>query len=212
MLNMGYAGFERIFSLDDDSKISIQLKYLIPDMTEIQSNSKGEFIGFKQGKTTLNRAKSVIITNEKEGDNYYGISRHESCIETWESHKGTNTSLNTYQNTMAKVIPILKYPQGKSKKADGQEVDNGQVAVDMAKALSKGGGGFAVMPNKQDPAVLQLMKNNSSVSDASSWQLDKLDLASSQAGDYLSSMNYYDKLYCRGWLVNQRLKPMAIGL
>jgi hypothetical protein len=203
MLSMGYSGWEKVFQ-PSDGKIIVDLKYLLPDMTDILTGDKGEFIGLKQKDVILEREKSMIITNQKEGDNYYGVSRHENIEKQYNDWKDTNQRLADYQTNSSKIIPTMHYPTGKSKKRTGDLEENHILAARAAKHMANGNP--VILPNQINPAFESMLRSGQlgNPKDYMAWRIDFIEMSGGKGEDYLGTLRYYDSLFARGWLVPER--------
>jgi hypothetical protein len=208
-LAMGFAGFEKVWTLEDGRMVLSKLKPLLPEITQVLVDSKGNFRGLRNlppsgpSRDILGN-KAFLYTYDGEYGNYYGRSRHENVRVAWSQAMQTAERMAQYQKKIAGVIAQLHYPEGTSRDAAGVERSNDWIAQQILEAVSMGRS--VRFPNLfasiEDPATA------ADLAGKSQWVLSQFDLGGTDySPGLLNSLAYYDKLLFRGWL-----RPERVGL
>jgi hypothetical protein len=208
-LAMGFAGFEKVWTLSGDRVTLSKLKPLLPELTQILIDATGNFRGFRNQPPgapprDIPAAKAFLYTYDGECGNLYGRSRHENVRATYCQATQTAERMAQYQKKVAGVIAQLHYPEGTSRDAAGAERSNDWIAQQILEAVSMGRS--VRFPNLfasiDDPATA------ADLAGKSQWVLSQFDLGGTDySPGLLNALAYYDKLLFRGWL-----RPERVGL
>jgi len=208
-LSMGFAAFEKVWVLVEGRMVLDKLKPLLPEITQILVDRRGNFRGFRNQSPNgdphdVLGNKAFLYTYDGECGNYYGRSRHENVRVAWSHAMQTAERMAQYQKKIAGVIAQLHYPEGTSRDAAGAERSNDWIAQQILEAVSMGRS--VRFPNLfasiEDPATA------ADLAGKSQWVLSQFDLGGTDySPGLLNSLAYYDKLLFRGWL-----RPERVGL
>lgn len=200
--DFGFVPFEKVFRIDAKTGWVTyhKLKYLIPEKTRVLlDKTTGGFAGLKQGDVTLPPEKCLVYTYDKEGDDYYGQPLLANAIDPWNAWTHTFRKMGLYTSIAAGAIPLIEYPVGSSRNAQGQETSNYEVAQAVARKLSQG---YAVtMPN----TLAEHAPANAGIDPRhfKAWQISFIE--SGQHGDELIALlRHNETLMLRGYLVPER--------
>jgi hypothetical protein len=204
----GFQTFEKVWGVDvvDGAQRIVykKLKPLNGQITKIVIDKQtGAFLGLRQNDNTLNLDNSFLYTYDGEPGNYYGRSRHENIRESaWFLSQELDIKTRNYLKKISSIIPILRYPQGLSKDAQGKEESNFKIAQAILQQLGESGG--IAMPQKFEKWADSLMQKGMDIEKLSSWQLDFLETKGQHTTGLVNLMKYYDANILRGWLVPER--------
>jgi hypothetical protein len=205
-LEYGWAGFEKIWRIQNGRRVLARLKPLLWDCTDILVDEHGNVAGLlnrPEGEepVLLTAGKFFLFSYDGEAGNPYGRSRHENIREAWSESEQIRQRLAQYMRKVAGIVVQLHYPEGTSRDAAGAERPNQWLGQQVLDAVSAGRSvmfpnGFA---SASDPRLAYELAGKSP------WQLSTL-----QAGgtDHAPGMKlvleYYDALIFRGWLRPER--------
>jgi hypothetical protein len=216
-LEFGWAGFEKIWQVQNGRRVLKRLKPLLWDCTSILVDDHGNPAGLLNRPTpstgsgqvgsapvVLSRAKYFLYSYDGEAANPYGRSRHENIRQAWSESEQIRQRLAQYMKKVSGIVVQLHYPEGTSRDAAGAERPNqwlGQQVLDSVSA-----GRSVMFPNgfasSNDPRLAYELAGKSP------WQLSTLE---AQGADHAPGMKlvleYYDALIFRGWL-----RPERVGL
>jgi len=203
-LDYGWAPFEKVWALDADGRLIIdKMKPLTVDNTKIVvEKGSGAFGGLCQGKVTLPVQNSFVFSHDMECGNHYGRSL---MLNIEKSHKdwGTaNEKRAKFSSKVAGVIPILEYPEGKSRDENGSVIDNYQIAEKLLAALGSGNG--IAMPNTLSRFAVDMAQAGVPMDKIKSWHLQLLETRGDHAAGFIVQMKHFESLMLRGWLVPER--------
>jgi hypothetical protein len=208
-LAVGFAGFEKVWEVDGKRMVLSKLKPLLPEITRILVDPKGNFRGLRNqppgdAPRDIPLRKSFLYTYDNECGNLYGRSRHENVRVTYCQAMQTAERMAQYQKKIAGVIAQLHYPEGTSRDAAGVERSNDWIAQQILEAVSMGRS--VRFPNLfasiDDPATA------ADLAGKSQWVLSQFDTGGTDySPGLMNSLAYYDKLLFRGWL-----RPERVGL
>lgn len=203
-LDYGFAAFEKVWVARPDGKWGYaKIKPLMPELTEILvDKDTGAFLGLKQDNITLPENKSFLFTNDLEAGELHGRARHENCRVVWSQWKDILTKTSQYVNKSSGVIPMIEYPEGQSKDATGQQVDNFQHAKRMLAELGRGHGVY--MPNTLAQFAEDLVRQGVDIAQLKAWHISFLEAKSAHGAEFVEMMRHLESLMMRGWLVPER--------
>ncbi len=202
-LDFGWAGFEKVFDFRDGKIILRKLKPLLHDITNIRiEKDTGQFAGFKQHdasgqKIELPVEKSLLFTNDREGDNYYGRARLENLRETWSWWRQANNGAARYDRKIAGVMPVVHYPPGKSTDKSGVQRDNYEIASLLLGSIAAGKGIAA--PNDYQKAL-----DESDGPERRQWIIELLEDKGGRQPTFSDRLRYLDSQKFRGYLRPER--------
>lgn len=204
-LAMGWSGFEAIYEVNRQGYlVPSRLKYLLPELTEIQVTDKGQIAGLKQGDgVEIGPGKALVYTNDRDGDYYYGRSRHENCRRAWSNWMVDDDNLGRLGSKASSIIPYIGYPNGVGKDANGADQSNFSMAMGVAQGMASGRP--VVYPNL---ATLDEgdLRNIPELAKASLWSIGTIDMGDAGGAQQalLDVLAYRDKLMARGWMIPER--------
>lgn len=206
-LDYGFAGWEKVFqvaTVNGQQRIVIdKLKPLLVDSTAIQVNKiTGAFAGFKQKDIMLGPEKCLLFTHDKEAGDLYGRSRNENCRKVWAAWEETLDKIGAQVRKASGTTPVLEYPEGRSRDADGSKVDNYDIAVGILRNLSVGMG--VVMPNTIARWAHELVQRGIDPTKIKAWTLQFLETATGHVAEWTGTLEHLEKQIARGWLVPER--------
>jgi hypothetical protein len=205
-LEYGWAGFEKVWRIQNGRRVLARLKPLLWDCTDILVDEHGNVAGLvnrPEGEepVLLTAGKYFLYSYDGEAGNPYGRSRRENIREAWSESEQIRQRLAQYMRKVAGIVVQLHYPEGTSRDAAGADRPNQWLGQQVLDAVSAGRSvmfpnGFA---SASDPRMAYELAGKSP------WQLSTL-----QAGgtDHAPGMKlvleYYDALIFRGWLRPER--------
>ena len=204
-LEFGWRPFEKVWEVNNGQVILTRLKPLLPDFTYLQVDAHGNFAGIVQMEVRLPVDKAFIYTYDGEAGNLYGRSRHENARQAWSCWQQVDDRTAQLATKVSAIIPLVHYPIGQSRDANGQQRDNGDLADVILNGLGSGRG--VKLPNlfasTEDPRL------SAELAGKSSWMVSFLEAAN--AAHNLTGLTerqrYYDALMFRAWL-----RPERVGL
>ncbi|MGD0138354.1 MAG: hypothetical protein ABSD28_05715 [Tepidisphaeraceae bacterium] len=205
-LEFGWAGFEKIWEIQNGRRILARLKPLLWDCTDILLDEHGNPAGLLNrppgsAPVVLTAGKYFLYSYDGEAANPYGRSRHENVRQAWSESEQIRQRLAQYMKKVSGIVVQLHYPEGTSRDTAGAERPNqwlGQQVLDSVSA-----GRSVMFPNgfasTSDPRMAYELAGKSP------WQLSTLG---AQGADHAPGMKlvleYYDALIFRGWLRPER--------
>jgi hypothetical protein len=205
-LEFGWAGFEKIWEIQNGRRILARLKPLLWDCTDILLDEHGNPAGLLNrppgnAPVVLTAGKYFLYSYDGEAANPYGRSRHENIRQAWSESEQIRQRLAQYMKKVSGIVVQLHYPEGTSRDTAGAERPNqwlGQQVLDSVSA-----GRSVMFPNgfasTSDPRMAYELAGKSP------WQLSTLE---AQGADHAPGMKlvleYYDALIFRGWLRPER--------
>ena len=205
-LEFGWAGFEKIWEIQNGRRFLARLKPLLWDCTDILLDDHGNPAGLLNrppgtAPVVLAAGKYFLYSYDGEAANPYGRSRHENIRQAWSESEQIRQRLAQYMKKVSGIVVQLHYPEGTSRDTAGAERPNqwlGQQVLDSVSA-----GRSVMFPNgfasTSDPRMAYELAGKSP------WQLSTLE---AQGADHAPGMKlvleYYDALIFRGWLRPER--------
>ncbi len=198
-LDYGWAPFEKIYTLDDDGYYSLaRLKPLNVKLTEIDTEKNGDYTGLKQGKIELPAEKTWLFTHDGETGNLYGRSRHENIREhAWSPWINLIGKQGRVFEKLAAIVPIIRYPEGSSKDANGVTRSNYEIACGVLTNLMRGAG--VAMPNSLAPWADDLLRAGGDPAQLAAWMITFLEADGSAAAPTLAALQHFEDLMMYGW-------------
>ena len=200
-LRYGFQPFEVVWEADGSRWLPSKIRPLLPDLTKILIDDVGRFCGFKQNELTLDPINCLCYTHDREGDNFYGVSRHERAAIQYQRWMDTDDRAGAYHKKTAGVISQLHYPPGWSMDAAGRKRTNQEIAVEMMIRMADSQS--AIFPNEyargDDPLTAAQLAGKSQ------WAVSFLDPGGSNfAQGFIDERRYRDSLLLRSWLIPER--------
>ncbi len=138
-----------------------------------------------------------------ESANWYGRSRHENIREhAWWPWIQTAKNQTKYASKIAGVIPMIKYPIGTSRDANGSEQSNYDIAKAVLNNLGSGNG--VTMPQQLLPWVQELARTGIDPEKLAAWQISFMEPKGNHSMGFVNTLKHYEALILRGWLVPER--------
>lgn len=200
----GWQPFERVYAVQDGRIVCARFKPLLPDISNpLLDPDTLRLIGVENSGEKLSLREAAVFTYDTEGDDPYGRSIYENIrVDAWWPWKDASTKLAQYATKGAGVIPLIRYPMGRTSDAGGTEVDNSVNAANVLRTLGVGMG--VAMPNAIDPSYDDLLRGGANVQDLMAWQISFLETRSGVGGELIDAMRHYEKLIVRGMLQPER--------
>lgn len=200
----GWQPFERVYTIKDNRVVCSRFKPLLPDVSSpILDKDTYRLIGVENNGTKLSMREAALFSYDSECDDPYGRSIYENIrVDAWWPWKDASVKLAQYATKGAGVIPLIRYPMGRTNDSGGTEVDNSVNASNVLRTLGVGMG--VAMPNAIDPAYDDLLRGGANVQDLMAWQISFLETRSGVGGELIEAMRHYEKLIVRGMLQPER--------
>ena len=145
--------------------------------------------------TVLELERSLLISWEVEGTNWYGRPLMENARATYTAWDGANASATRYDNKVAGAHWIVHYPAGRTT-VDGVSTDNFTIASNILNALE--GTGSVAIPRTPVEYVEELK------ADKMGWEIELLSDSSPKQSSIIDRQNYLDKNFVRALLWPER--------
>jgi len=204
-LDYGWAPFEKVWSLDQEGRLVYRkLKPLLVDRTVILTDRiTGVFTGFRNIAVDLSSDCCFLFTYDKEAGNLYGRSRHENIrASAWTQWNTVMERYGKYITKVSGIIPMIRYPPGKSIDASGSEIDNFDIAK---KVLANLGSGLGVtMPNELMRWAEDAVKSGVDIAKLEAWIISFLEAKGNHGRQFNETLRHLESLMMRGWLVPER--------
>lgn len=204
----GWQSFEKVWeprTVDGATRwVYRKVKPLLPDRTSIVVDKEtGSFMGLKQDDTTIPPEKSFVFTVDPEGGDMYGRSVYENIRQTsWRGWTDTMEKLGRMMTKIAGIIMMVEYPEGKSKDASGQTIDNYDIACAVVREVAKGHA--IAMPNTLARHARTLAEKGIDVSKLKAWNFNFLETSSGHLAEMLQILTHFERLMVRGLLISER--------
>ena len=204
-LDYGWAPFEKVWGVSDGKFVYDKLKPLRVDITKpLEDKATGAFAGLTQGKAVVPVNKSFVYSYDSEAGNVYGRSRHENIRENaWFPWTEIAKRQHAYATKVAGVIPMIEYPEGKSRDKNGNDVDNFVLAQRVLAGLGKGDG--VAMPNIYSKNATDLARAGVSLDKLRAWNISFIETKGMHGDELTNMMRHKESLIMRGWLVPERV-------
>lgn len=205
-LEFGWAGFEKIWEIQNDRRILRRLKPLLWDCTDILVDDHGNACGLLnrppgQPPVVLRGEKYFLYTFDGEAGNPYGRSRHENVRQAWGQSEEIRQRLAQYMKKVAGIIVQLHYPEGTTRDSAGAERPNQWLGQQVLDAVSAGRS--VMFPNGF--ASTADLRTAYELAGKSPWQLSSFEAGGADHAPGIKLiLEYYDALIFRGWLRPER--------
>ena len=138
-LDYGWKGCEIVWGVDEDSGLLApeRIKPLAVDYTEIITDPQtGNYLGLRNSGVDLGWGKSLYFGNDVEDQDYYGRARNENIRENaWGPWLDLCLKQRNYFAKAAGVLPMVRYPKGMGRDANGNPVANHELAQKLVASL-----------------------------------------------------------------------------
>jgi len=207
-LDYGFQSFEKVWDVrmvDGSPRYVLRkLKPLVPDQIKVVLDKKyGNFAGLRQNEIHLLPNKCFHYIYDGEAGNYYGRSRHENIREhAWMPWVDIAKKQKQYAGKIAGVIPLIKYPIGKSMDATGTETSNYEIAKAILSSLGTGKG--VAMPQEIVAWARDLARQGVDPEAFAAWHISFLETKGQHATGFVNTLRHYESLILRGWIVPER--------
>lgn len=203
-LDYGYAAWEIVWDVVDGLIVPVEIA---PQLAErsvalVQANDPRSIAGAEFDRVRVPRAKTLWFAYDSEAGGFYGRARGENVRGVYAAWNDTLARLGRYTTKTAGVVPMVEYPEGKSRDRSGAEVDNFQIAEKVLGALGAGKG--VTMPNSLVAWADEAIRRGVDITKLKAWTISFLESSSGHGAEYVGAMRYFDSLLMRGWLVPER--------
>lgn len=198
-IDFGWQGWEKVFDVKDGLIVLKKLKPLLQDITDILIDpATGAFAGFQQrsGLTVLELERSLLISWQVEGTNWYGQPLLENARSTYIAWSGANDSATRYDTKVAGAHWIVHYPAGHTT-VDGALTSNVELATSILNALE--GTGSVAIPRTPVEYVEQMNEQS-----GPGWEIELLSDSSPKQSSIIQRQDYLDKNFVRALLWPER--------
>ena len=200
-LEFGWYAFEKIYDIRGGRIVLSRLKPLLPDLTEILVDGRGNFAGLKQADATLPPEKCFVHTYDGEAGHLHGRSRHENIRKRWSEWEAVAEKAGQYQKKVASIVCQVHYPQGTARDESGAEISNYSSALRIAEGVAAGKS--VVIPNLF--AAADDVSRAAELAGKSQYVLSFLDPGGTDfSSGFVEHLRYLDSLLFRGWLRPER--------
>jgi hypothetical protein len=161
-------------------------------------NSSGE-----KKPVTIGGDKVYCFSYDGECGNPYGRPRHANLLENglWDAIRTTEKRLAEFNAKTCGIIPMIKYPDGTSRDANGADRSNRDLAIELLASLQKGDP--TCWPNKAGSVNDPLLR--AKLSDQSDWTVEFMQTGPiNYAIGIIEQLRYRDMQKVRAWLRPER--------
>lgn len=208
MIDYGWRGIEICWKLGDDQYLEVDtFNSLLPDITYVEPDEEGNFVGFRQCYTSysgeikeveiLGAAKAMLFNQRQEGVNFYGESDLETIQETKRRYDFANDIAEEYDRKSAGSALIIEYPAGRTL-LNGVMTDNAEIARTL-QATIRSNGGISI-PRSVTGAIgnLSMGATANSLTNPEGWHIRLLESTGSSSAHLLSRAQHLETLMVRG--------------
>ena len=203
-LENGFSPFEKVFMQMPSGLIGYEkIKWLVPANTKILIEPNGDLAGLKQKDILIPASKAFVFVNEMQGDDWHGTSRHENVREgAWSAWVKLSLRLQQYAKKVAAIIPMISYPVGESRDANGSLESNFDLAMANVKSLFESEG--IAIPNDLNKFADEVIRSGFDPEKWEQWKIKIVEIKGNHMGDIIAGMKHMEALMMRGWLVPER--------
>lgn len=174
-----------------------RLKSLLQENTLVNMDSEYGFTGLQvmfPKPVTLPLVKSLILTNEKRGDNLFGRSIFCKVEHVYDLITQTTRNLQAFDAKRHGPRYVVHYPYGTTN-IKGVKKNNVEIADEMVHRLE----GYNVIALGHRPNTIASQMQRAQ----SDWGIEVLPMEN-VSGEFISQFMYFDKLLCRGFGIHER--------
>ena len=213
-LHYGFQPFEKVYKAKDGRQMLDKLKLLLVDITYVLlEKATGNFMGCTNGNrmlgfnigagsVTLPPEKVFWYTHNREGDYWYGESVMERARADYNLYNETAVKASNYYTGIAGAVPMIEYPEGESKNAAGQMVNNYLLATQVLQALKNAVG--VAYPGIQMAYMNTLATQGIEPKKLSAWHMDMFEATSSHGPEFEAGLAARNTSMIRAWLLPER--------
>jgi hypothetical protein len=214
----GWQAFELIFGVADSHVVVDRFKPLVPEITQVVTDKHGNYLGLWNGKSHshginfstgqdqkgvfLPAPKTLWVTNEKEGDNYYGESFMERARIDWEAYLKIRAKGDRYATTVSGPIPYVTFPDSESKDINGSSDASSLFAKQILDSLQAAVG--VAIPMIEHQWTQQAIESGVDPSKLRQWEIGFIEHNNKAGDEFLSFERARDVGKLRAWLVPER--------
>lgn len=203
-LEFGCKQFEQVLGIVDGYMSLVRLKPLLPDFTLILLDEHGNFDGLSQAGVTLEAANAFVCTYGREGDNWYGRSRHEDCRRAWSNWLADSDNLYRLGTKAASIIPHIGYPPSPQvQDGTGKTVTAYEQAMTIAAGMTAGRA--VAYPNLANLEIDDI-RSRPEMAKSSLWNIGTIDMGDSGPAQLalINQLRYWDVQMVRAWRKPER--------
>lgn len=203
-IEFGCSCFEIVWGIRDGYDVPVRLKPLLRELCEIQTDKvTGAFAGVKNRNVHLLPDECLVISHDSEAGDLNGRSRLENVREyAWWPWVKTLDRTGKYTTKAAGIIPLIRYPAGRSLDASGTEVDNSEIAKRIIDRLDTGNG--IIMPQELAKWAEALIQNGVDATKIAAWSIEFVEANTSHGDELTGILGKFESLAMRGLLVPER--------
>ena len=196
-VDFGWQPFEVVWSLQEGQVAPVKVKPLLQENVEVLVTEYGSFYGLDMSddEVVLTGMDALVVTVNKEGDNYYGAGYMANAEEAWLASKQISSASNIYDKKIAGAHWVIYFPDGRSKH-NGEDKDNSEIAKALLTNLENSGS-FAIPYKLQDE--LEELSSNSK----QQWTVQLIE-SSGSAANFDARLTHQDKYKVRAFGIPER--------
>lgn len=197
-ITFGNQPFEKVWKNDGGLWDFEKFVPMLPDLTTPGVDDFGNVVELKNLDVSLDPTKFVYLTYDAEAGNYFGRSRLENIRTTGHrAWMGTIDKFGQYMTKTAGAIGVVYHPpSGTGTTADGQVLDNSEIAGRLASRLT--GGSIITMPMLYDSDTIAAMQNNPEFAKLMQWRIEFLNTGTDHSGAFLGGLKMAETQCVRG--------------
>lgn len=206
-MDYGYQAWEKVWSIGRSESGQVmqldKLKPLLADKTKPRvSVATGAFRGVEQGDIKLGPEKSLWYAFNAEAGDWFGEPRNENVRAEYWIWRQIVERIGRLVVKVTGTIPIIRYPEGKSKDASHAMVDNFDLGVTVMRDIASGKG--VLMPDHLAKWAEEYIEKGGDPTKVKSWNVDVLETTAGHVGELMELAKHFETLQVRGWLVPER--------
>lgn len=203
---MGHQPFEVVWNQVEGMWGFEKIKPLLPDITTIQTDDGGNYVGLINGGVPLDDGYSFNFAYDDPYGCHYGRSRLENIREhAWSPWIDAMRQQGAYMQKGAGVLTIVHYPQGETADRGGAVRDNADLAQGLLDRMGMGKG--IAMPQSFSAwadGARELVNAGVDPKLLMAWQIQFMEHRAGVGSEIGAQLAYLDKLKSRGLLVPER--------
>lgn len=203
-LDYGFAAWRIDWDIVDGLVVPVRIVPQLPEETKalVDKRKPDELAAAEFDGVKVPRAKVLWHSSDSDGVGFYGRARGENIRTVWPAWNDTLSRIGRYTAKSAGVVPMVEYPEGKSRDRTGSEIDNFEIAEKVLSALGAGKG--VAMPNSLVAWADEAIRRGVDIAKLKAWSIQFLESGTGHGNEYVGIMRYMDSLIMRGWLVPER--------
>lgn len=204
-IDYGWQAFEVVWGVQPNGEPLLyptKLKALAAELTSIVLDQFGTPVAVDNDGIEIQWNYAMWIRNGGEPGDWYGDPRPENCREEWLEWRKTRTRMGNYATLAGAPVPLLRYPPGVSKNAQGSETNNFLLAVSLLREMGTGKG--VAVPDQLAAWAHDLVARGADPSKFRAWEMDFWQSGGVYGADFVAMLAHLEKLMLRGWLTPER--------